>query len=84
MDQEDIFAHLESRTDPLGDVAAASDVFTRQFGSELAGWELKFLRQFKEPTSGKRHVYRGFSRHTRDTSLVLLAPSPWLLEGVFV
>jgi len=84
MDQEDIFARLEERTDPLGDVAAASDVFTRQYGSELAGWELRFLKEFKEPTLGKRHVYRGFARHTRDISLVLLAPSPWLLEGVFI
>ncbi len=84
MNQEDIFARLEDKTDPLGDVAAASDVFTRQYGSELAGWELRFLREFKEPVSGTRHVYRGFARHTHDSSLVLLTPSPWLLEGVFV
>ncbi|UCH04748.1 MAG: hypothetical protein JSW05_00895, partial [Candidatus Thorarchaeota archaeon] len=84
MDKEAILAHLERRNDPLGDVAAASDVFTRQYGSELAGWELRFLKEFNEPTPGKRHVYRGFARHTHDESLVLLAPTPWLLEGVFV
>jgi hypothetical protein len=84
MSQEDIFARLEDRTDQLGDVVASSDVFTRQFGSELAGWERRFLKKFKEPALGRMQVYRGFTRHTLDSSLLLLTPSPWLLEGVFV
>ncbi|MFX1602412.1 MAG: hypothetical protein ACFFCK_02940 [Promethearchaeota archaeon] len=84
MSLEDIFALLEERADPLGDVAAASDVFTRQYGSELAGWERRFLKEFNERSPGRPHVYRGFARHTADASLVLLTPSPWLLEGVFV
>ncbi|MFQ5831185.1 MAG: hypothetical protein ACE5H4_00585 [Candidatus Thorarchaeota archaeon] len=84
MEPEDIYTRLGHTRDRLADVTAPSDVFTRQFGSELAGWELNLLKAFKRRVSVGLHVYRGFVHHTRDKSLILLTPSPWLVEGVFV
>jgi len=73
-----------SAFDRLADASSSSDIFSRQFGTELAKWEFTFLQRFSERLRGQRFLYRGFVRHTRDTSLVLLTPSPWLLEGEFV
>ncbi|MFW9845490.1 MAG: hypothetical protein ACFFD6_01980 [Candidatus Thorarchaeota archaeon] len=84
MNSEDIYERLSRSDDRLSDVVAASDVFSRQFGSELAGWELTLQRHFKERISSRKHIYRGFVRYTRDVSLFFLTPSPWLVEGVFV
>ncbi|MHA2069928.1 MAG: hypothetical protein ACXABY_36655, partial [Candidatus Thorarchaeota archaeon] len=62
MSTEDIYALLDKSEDRLSDVAAASDVFTRQFGSELTNWELTLQQQFKERISGARFRYHGFVR----------------------
>ncbi|MGY5861091.1 MAG: hypothetical protein RTU09_01770 [Candidatus Thorarchaeota archaeon] len=84
MEPEDLYQRHGSRGDRLGDAVAASDVFDRQFGSELAAWELELHREFQERLSGRTLKIRGFAHHTRDSSLILLTPSPWLLEGMFV
>ncbi|MFW9800714.1 MAG: hypothetical protein ACFFD9_09775, partial [Candidatus Thorarchaeota archaeon] len=84
MEPEDIYSQLGHVQDRLADVTASSDVFTRQFGSELASWELNLLKAFKRWVSAGLDVYRGFVHHTRDKSLILLTPSPWLVEGIFV
>jgi hypothetical protein len=81
---EDIYDLLDKSEDRLADVSAASDVFDRQFGSELANWELKLQQQFKHRISGARYHYHGFVRYTSVKSRFLLTPSPWLVEGVFV
>jgi hypothetical protein len=81
---EDIYHLLEKSEDRLSDVTAASDVFNRQFGSELASWELKFQQQFSQRTSGARYRYQGFVRYTQKKNVILLTPSPWLNDGVFV
>jgi hypothetical protein len=84
MDPEDIFTKHGSAFDRLADASSSSDIFSRQFGAELTQWETSFLHRFSERLRGQKHLYRGFVRHTRDTSLILLTPSPWLLEGEFV
>ncbi|MFW9861600.1 MAG: hypothetical protein ACFFET_04850 [Candidatus Thorarchaeota archaeon] len=84
MSFEDIYSHLGKSEDRLSDVSAASDVFNRQFGSELARWELNLQQQFKHRLSGGGYRYHGFVRYTSDKSRILLTPSPWLVEGVFV
>lgn len=84
MNPEDMFVEHGSAFDRLADASSSSDIFNRQFGTELAKWEFTFLQRFSERLRGRRFLYRGFVRHTRDTSLVLLTPSPWLLEGEFV
>jgi hypothetical protein len=84
MSVEDIYALLDKSEDRLSDVIAASDIFNRQFGSELANWELKLQQQFKHRISGSRYQYHGFVRYTSDKSRILLTPSPWLVEGIFV
>ena len=84
MSTDDIYNLLHKSEDRLSDVAAASDVFNRQFGSELANWELKSHEQFKHRISGMKFRYYGFARYTHERSLILLTPSPWLTEGVFV
>lgn len=84
MNSEGIYERFSRSGDRLSDVVAVSDVFSRQFGSELAGWELTLQRQFKERITGHNHIYRGFVKYTRDSSLIFLTPSPWLAEGVFV
>jgi hypothetical protein len=81
---EDIYDLLDKSEDRLADVSAASDVFDRQFGSELANWELKLQQQFKHRISGARYHYHGFVRYSSVKSRFLLTPSPWLVEGVFV
>ncbi len=84
MSAEDIYNLLDKSEDRLSDVTAASDVFNRQFGSELASWELKLQHQFKHRISGGRYRYNGFVRYTSDRFRILLTPSPWLTEGIFV
>jgi len=84
MEPEDLYQRYGSRGDRLGDAVATTDVFDRQFGSELAAWELELHRGFQERLSGRTLKIRGFVHHTRDSSLILLTPSPWLLEGMFI
>ena len=84
MEPDDLYQRHGFRGDRLGDVVATTDVFDRQFGSELAAWELELHRGFQERLSGRTMKIRGFVHHTRDSSLILLTPSPWLLEGTFV
>ena len=84
MDSEDLLAEHGSEFDRLADAASSTDVFSRQFGTELTKWESTFMRQFSERLSGQKFRYRGFVKHTRNTSVILLTPSPWLMEGEFV
>ena len=84
MDSEDLLAQHGSEFDRLADASSSTDVFSRQFGTELTKWESTFMRQFSQRVSGQKFLYRGFVKHTRNTSVVLLTPSPWLMEGEFV
>jgi len=84
MDPEDLLMEHGSAFDRLADASSPSDIFNRQYGTELARWESEFLQKFSERQHGQKFLYRGFVRHSRDTSLILLTPSPWLLEGEFV
>jgi hypothetical protein len=84
MDLEDWLMEHGSAFDRLADASSPSDLFNRQFGTELAKWESGFLQHFSEHGRGTKFLFRGFVRHTRDTSLILLTPSPWLLEGEFI
>lgn len=81
---EDLYERLGSRHDRLADAVSVSDLYSRQFGTELAQWESKFLQEFSERVTRRLYRYRGFVHHTRYKSLVLLTPSPWLLEGEFI
>ncbi len=84
MDADELLQKYGSSMDRLYDTVASVDVFERQFGSELTSWERHLHRQFREKISSTRNRYRGFVKYTRDKSLVLVTPSPWLLEGEFV
>ncbi|MHA1577554.1 MAG: hypothetical protein ACTSU3_09355 [Candidatus Thorarchaeota archaeon] len=84
MDIDELFEKHGSAMDRLADTVSSSDVFERQFGAELTSWELKFQQQFQERVSSQIMRYRGFVHYTKDTSLILLSPSPWLLEGIYV
>ncbi len=84
MGAEELLQKYRSDRDRLGDAVAPSDVFNRESGSEMTLWESNLLRNFCERLLGNRYQYRGFVRHTRNTSIVLLTPSPWILEGVFI
>jgi hypothetical protein len=84
MDPEDFLLEHSSTFDRLADASSSSDIFNRHYGTELARWESMFLQHFSERLHGQKFLYRGFVRHTRDRSLVLLSPSPWLLEGEFI
>ena len=84
MDSKDLLAEHGSEFDRLADAASSTDVFSRQFGTELTKWEYTFMRQFSHRISGQKFRYRGFVKHTRNTSVILLTPSPWLMEGEFV
>ncbi|UCE11340.1 MAG: hypothetical protein JSW61_05245 [Candidatus Thorarchaeota archaeon] len=70
--------------DRLGDVIASSDLFDREFGAQLASWELRYQRQFIDRAGGRSYRLRGFARQTRNRSIVLLTPSPWMHGGVFL
>ena len=84
MDIEDLLTRYGSERDQLADTMSSSDLYTRQYGSELARWEVQLLRQFKEKETRSIFRYRGFVHHTRDTMIALLTPSPWLMEGEFI
>ena len=84
MDVEELFRRHGSERDQLADATSVSDLYTRQYGAELARWEFQLLQQFKEQETTRFYRYRGFVHHTRDTSLILLTPSPWLMEGEFI
>lgn len=84
MDAEELLEKYGSSIDRLYDTVASADVFDRQFGSELTSWELKLHRQFQEHVTATRKLVRGFVKYTRDSSILLVTPSPWLLEGEFV
>jgi hypothetical protein len=84
MDPEDLLVEHGSEFDRLADAASSTDVFSRQFGTELTKWESSFMRKFSQRILGKKFLYRGFVKHTRNTSVVLLTPSPWLMEGEFI
>ncbi len=81
---DDLFRRIMEERDRLGDAVSNSDIFTRQFGSELAAWELRFQRDFREHVAGRIYKHRGFVHYTRDPSLLMLTPSPWLIDGVFI
>ncbi len=81
MDAEDLLAKYITPSDRLADAVSSSDVFARQFGTELTAWEKALLQDFRTRISPRTLQFRGFVRHTRDPSTVLLTPSPWLLDG---
>lgn len=83
MVEKDLFQDSGS-FDRLGDVVAPSDLFDREFGAQFAGWELKLHSQFQEKIGSRRYLFRGFTHYTRDKSMVLLTPSPWLHNGIFL
>lgn len=85
MGVEDLLGKIDSERDPMGDVEGSRDVFDRQYGAELTRWEFDLLSRFRERSPGTRqYIHRGFVHHTRDPSLIVVAPSPWLVDGVLV
>ncbi|NHJ12528.1 MAG: hypothetical protein EAX95_02575 [Candidatus Thorarchaeota archaeon] len=83
MSSEDLFKRHSPNHDRLADAVAPSDVFDRQFGAQLAAWEMKQHQEFKSRLSGTSYQIRGFAHLTQDARMVLITPSPWLLEGEF-
>ncbi|MFW9810927.1 MAG: hypothetical protein ACFFF9_00570 [Candidatus Thorarchaeota archaeon] len=81
---EDLFERLGSKHDRLADAVSVSDLYSRQFGTELTQWESRLLQDFSERVSRQLYRYSGFVHHTRDKSMILLTPSQWLLEGEFI
>ncbi len=84
MPYDELFEKYGADRDRLGDVVSPSDVFTREYGSELTEWERGLHRDFRTHEHGRRYIHRGFVHYTRYMDLILLTPSPWLVEGVFV
>ncbi|MFW9964591.1 MAG: hypothetical protein ACFFCX_13565 [Candidatus Sifarchaeia archaeon] len=84
MDVEELLERHGSVRDKLADATSISDLYTRQFGTEFARWESLLFKQFREKETARLYRYRGFVHHTRDTTLVLLSPSPWLIDGEFI
>jgi hypothetical protein len=84
MDIEELFRRHGSERDRLADATSVSDLYTRQYGTEFTRWESQLLRDFQEQKTSRLFRFRGFVHHTKDTSLVLLTPSPWLMEGEFI
>jgi hypothetical protein len=84
MDVEELLKRYGSQRDQLADAMSDSDLYSRQYGTELARWEAMLLHDFHEKETGRLIRLRGFVHHTRDSTLVLLTPSPWLMEGEFV
>ncbi len=84
MDADELLTKYGSRIDRLYDTVASVDVFERQFGAELTSWELQLQAQFQERKGGKKLHYRGFIHYTNDPSVILLSPSPWIIDGIFV
>jgi hypothetical protein len=83
LDIEDLFEKHGSAIDRLSDAVGTIDVFERQMGAEFTSWELAMQKRLKVRLSGNKFKISGFVHHTRDPYLILLTPSPWLLEGVF-
>ncbi len=83
MNGDDLLRHIDTG-DRLGDVVASSDVYDREFGSEMASWELRFHREFQERISSRLYRLRGFVHHTRDRNIILLSPSPWMHSGQMI
>jgi hypothetical protein len=81
---DELFGKHGTGRDRLGDVVSSSDVFTREYGSEFTEWELELHRDFRVHERGDKYVHRGFVHYTRYTDLILLTPSPWLVQGVFI
>ncbi|MHA2026146.1 MAG: hypothetical protein ACW98U_09615 [Candidatus Thorarchaeota archaeon] len=81
---EDLFERLGSKHDRLADAVSVSDLYSRQFGTELTQWESRLLQDFSERVTRQLYRYQGFVHHTRDKSMVLLTPSQWMLEGEFI
>ncbi len=81
---EDLYRLIMEERDRLSDAVSSSDIFERQFGSELAAWELRLQRGFREHVTGRTYRFHGFVHYTRDSSLIMLTPSPWLVDGVLV
>jgi hypothetical protein len=81
---EELYERLGARRDRLADAVSASDLYSRQYGTEFTQWESQLLREFSERVSRQHYRYRGFVHHTRDKSMVLLTPSQWLLEGEYI
>ncbi|MDF1539085.1 MAG: hypothetical protein P1Q69_09285 [Candidatus Thorarchaeota archaeon] len=84
MNAEELLEKYGASVDRLYDTVASADVYDRQFGAELTEWELKLHEGFRERISANKNRIRGFVKYTRTASLILLTPSPWMLEGEFV
>ena len=84
MDARELIEKHMSIRDRLGDAVSVSDVYDRCTGTEFTQWEKQLLTGFEEHVRGPYYRYRGFVRHTRNKSLVLVTPSPWIIEGTFV
>lgn len=84
MDEYERLLHEGTEQDRLIDSVGNRDVFDRESGAELASWELRLHREFRERIGSRTYRFRGFVHHTRELSLIMLTPSPWLLGGVFV
>ena len=85
MGLEELLGKLDAERDPMGDVEGTRDVFERQYGAELARWELDLLSKFRERSPRThQYIHRGFVHHTKEPSLIVLAPSPWLIDGVLI
>ncbi|RDE12612.1 MAG: hypothetical protein C4K47_07705 [Candidatus Thorarchaeota archaeon] len=84
VDEYDRLLQQGSDQDRLVDSVGYRDVFDRESGAELAAWELRLQKQFRERLGSRIYRYRGFVHHTREVSLMMITPSPWLLGGVFV
>ncbi len=81
---DELFRFMAEERDRLSDVTSAGDILDRQYGPELTSWERSLVRGFEERLSGRLYRHRGFVHHTRNSSMFVLTPSPWLVDGVFV
>ncbi len=84
MDARELIEKYMTARDRLGDAIAVSDVFDRTTGTEFTNWEKSLISSFEEHVRGPYYRYTGFVHHTRNKSIFLLTPSPWLLEGIFI
>ena len=63
MDSEDLLRQHGAEFDRLSDATSSTDVFSRQYGTELTKWESAFLQQFSEHLKGQKFRHRGFVVH---------------------
>ena len=70
MDVEELFRRHGSERDQLADATSASDLYTRQYGAELALWETRLLHQFKEKHTSRLFRYSGFAPLTAKSFIV--------------